>query len=586
MLTAMLSVLAGWGLMGLLFLGLGLGAARLLRAEVEWLDAVWLGLSAALLVLQAWNLFLPIDGRCVAFLAVASGAGWFVERARWRGLRALGPDARWALALGALVAVWLSNRALGAVTNLDSGVYHLPALRWAATYPVVPGIANLHPFLGVSHASFLYGALLDVGAFEGRSHHLANGFVTLLLVAVCLRSLARALLQRPITTRAVVELCLLPLAFELAVDRDLVGFSGDPLELTLAAALVLLIVAQLDPVEAPERSGTVPVGDSPLLAPNGWRVVGVVAAALFAVKVSSAGGVAGAFLLGFIGVLRGPRRWGRAAALAGIGAASLVPWSIASVLRTGYWPFPGAWVSFAVDWRVPESVQTGLVRYTMSYARNTVARWDQDLGWQWLAPWLRLLTLDVFRALVPLGLGLFALAFVAWPSAAHPRPRRTPWALLPLALALGFWFLTAPDVRYAGAWLWALAGVSCALALSRAKGRLHDRLMLALCAGMLLLVASRFVRFGERLTWNHGFVPLPKPSFQPRTTETGLQVNVPESFFCWDTPLPCTSHLDGELTLRRAGDLGAGFRLAIPPAARANHRPATLGLFPRPTQRQ
>ena len=57
------------------------------------------------------------------------------------------------MALAAAV-VYLAVAALGPVTNYDSGLYHLGAIRYAADFATIPGLANLYFPFGYGNAEF------------------------------------------------------------------------------------------------------------------------------------------------------------------------------------------------------------------------------------------------------------------------------------------------------------------------------------------------------------------------------------------------------------------------------------------------
>src|SRR5262249_38120630 len=59
----------------------------------------------------------------------------------------------------------------------DTHSYHLNAVKWASTYPAVPGLVNLHARLAYNSSFHLFAALTDVWIFRDRSAHLALGFL-------------------------------------------------------------------------------------------------------------------------------------------------------------------------------------------------------------------------------------------------------------------------------------------------------------------------------------------------------------------------------------------------------------------------
>jgi hypothetical protein len=104
----------------------------------------------------------------------------------------ISPEVRFGFVLAmTATAIWLANRAIGPALNADSGLYHFTSVRWATSYPIVPGLGNLHYRLAFNSSYFLYVASLDIGAWAHESHHLANGFLLLGLLTQILLSVVK-----------------------------------------------------------------------------------------------------------------------------------------------------------------------------------------------------------------------------------------------------------------------------------------------------------------------------------------------------------------------------------------------------------
>jgi hypothetical protein len=204
----MIATAGTWAVLGLLFTGAGLSIRRAfglrLHSADDWLAAFWLGWSGVIALLQIWHLALPVDGRAAALAAVLGAAGLiWNRRAILDDLRLrIGQRRTWAALAGLLLAaILLSNRAIGAPAIHDTGLYHVPTVRWIETYPVVPGLGNLHDRLAFNSAYLLYAALLDQGFWDRRAQHLAGGLLLLALFAQGIVSLGR-LLRHDLAHRA------------------------------------------------------------------------------------------------------------------------------------------------------------------------------------------------------------------------------------------------------------------------------------------------------------------------------------------------------------------------------------------------
>ena len=92
--------------------------------------------------------------------------------------------------LSTLLALWLSNRALGMPVAYDTGFRDLQAVMWIDSFPLVPGLGNLFSSLAFNQSVYLYDALLDAFVWSGRSNYIATG---LLVFAYLLRASRAAL---------------------------------------------------------------------------------------------------------------------------------------------------------------------------------------------------------------------------------------------------------------------------------------------------------------------------------------------------------------------------------------------------------
>jgi hypothetical protein len=142
--------------------------------------------------------------------------------------------------------------------------------------------------------------------------------------------------------------------------------------------------------------------------------------------------------------------------------------------------------------------------------------------------------------------------------------RRATVVFVPVA-ALVFWFISAPDVRFAGMLfvVTALVAVGVLVDVSAAEPGLARRVAAVVVACAIVLGGKQAqTLFKWWRTWPSevvfGHVPVPVTGLF--RTDSGLAVRVPlEGETCWAAPVPCTPYPSPELRTRRAGDPGSGF---------------------------
>ncbi len=557
MLLPLLAVLLTWALAAPLLVGVGHLASRAMVTRLEDLSAFWLGLAATLIGLQWWHLLFPVGAPALALVTVLGLAGWWSE---WhRGRRFTRPSLRglaWSVLVLAM-AVWVAARSLGAPTNDDTGVYHLGAVRWASEAPVVPGIGHIHPFLAVNHGFFLFAALLSKVPWSPGPQHVSNGLLACGAIALTLRGLVDCMRSGgPRRGASIAEAILFPWALFAAQGPDMTTLSSDVCEVTLGVAFVSRWA-------------------DAALAPDSERVDKLSLAfflmlALIVVKLSAAGALVGTVAAIVALAPTGTRgRLTRIGALLGLLAGA--PWSLGVVLRSGYLPYPGAVFAFPVDWRLPRPLVVALDQWTLAYGRGTRATWDLT-DTPWFLTRLDALLTQYREFVVPLLLAL------AWLVAAQLARRRLQplWFALPALAGVALWLSTSPNLRYAGIWVQALPALFAASLMSTAFKR-------AASIGACVVAALLTLDFASELNFAVPTTPTlatPTASGTWVTNSRGVTAFVVEQQLCWDAPRPCTPALDEAVEQRPSGN---GYRLA-PSVDLETYRPATLGVFPPPSQ--
>ena len=587
LLTSVGFILLSWAALGVVFAGVG---ALVLSAMVRgrwWggFEAFWVGWAAVIVFLQLWHLVLPVNGAAAAMVAVAGALGLVRARMRWkRGAAFLRARPAFAL-LAVLAAVWLGGGAMGPPLFHDTGLYHLNSIRWAATYPIVPGLGNLHGRLAFNQTFFLYAALLDVTFWRGRVHHVAGG---LPMLVTLWRLLGSVTLGRSGARRAFSAALLVGMVV-LCREPDPSNLSPNTAVYVLGVALALWLFDWLRARGVCRDRGRLFV--VALVACVGVTVkLSVLAFALAVVAVAAA-----------VWVRRETdpdARWRGVGVLVGVAVVVLAPWVARGYVLSGYPAYPCAVGAAPFEWGVPRAVAQTETAWIKSWARCPGVPPEKVLAdRRWLGPWLRDTTKRLWVAF-PLALALVSLCVAGVGVLTKPR-RATPsalWLLLiPPTAWLAFWFVMAPAVAFAGSAFWMLAAATMALAWPGvARWRVGLRrggwAFAALTVAWLLVggkaACARRLAAGEGSgpALNHLFVnsqvfmghrpytrlvPAPSPEVERVVTDAGLTVYVPvEGDLCWDAPLPCAPRAPRALRLRSPGDLGSGFILGPPDARR------------------
>lgn len=572
-------ILVMWSVAGTAFFGLGALLRRLFGLRIdtaeESLRVPWLGWGLSIVLLQLWHLWLPVNGIALSILAALGVLGllWSAPDL-WRVLCSrLRVNLVFALLL-ATVAVWLAYHGAQQADNYDSGLYQLSSVRWANTYPIVPGLANLHGRFGFNNSYFLYVAMLDCGWFAHRSHQLGGGLLLFFALGRGLLGAYHVLSPRG-SRRAYHLMDFLLLVPIIRLPMFGYQFASNPsadhgvymLGFVVGSELLRLLERCSEPqMDANGRECVRSVGDMrfALVSIAFLSAVGITAKLSFVIFAVAACLLAlvvvwrtrGMAAIGWKTVL-----WAAAAVV-----LTVVPWMSRGVILSGYPAYPSAVAGCPVEWRVDEAVTRHDAAIVRSWARKQNVPPEDVLGnWSWLWLWINgVVRLRKFEVVVPL-----ALAFVLTPllvllrgirgTSEKVRPPLV-WLfpVVPLVV-LAAWFFLVPEPRFAGMAFWLLGAGALALSLKR-----FDRELAAIVALTCMLIffgqtlnILEFVHVHER-----DLGPARVGETEIKVTDSGLEINVPvNDNRAWDAPLPWTPDFNPKLQLRDPGNLGRGFIL-------------------------
>ncbi len=563
--SPILPILGSWVFFFLLLVGLGLFFRRLFgnppRKAAGFLLSFWIGWAAALAGLQLWHLVLPVDWRALAFAAALSLAGhlWNAKGTRdfaGRNLPGLGVFALFFL----VGSVWIANQAVFSPRMPDFGLYHIPAIRWAEAFQIIPGLGNLHGRMAFNNSSFLYAAMLEAGPFKQKAQYLTNGLLLLVLAAHLFSGASGIFSEK----RARRITCLFSFLLLVPVVKWASGLfvsspSPDVPLYALGVVMSVLLLGFLAGVEKNKKEGDFILVTIFLLACAGVTVK--LSFAAFAVVTALV--ALGVRLVSKNGEGNRPvaKTW---VFLAVVTLGITAPWVLRGLILSGYPGYPVKIGAFDVEWRVPPETLTREVSIIRGFARDGRRPPEEVLADpDWFSPWLKRTLGRTFDVLLPLALFFASLLAIClskfFGKRTHAPPQLLGLFFLPPLASLVLWYATAPDPRFAGAAFWILAAgavVWLTETLPHPKG---TRLKIGIILFGSAFGLALFFRLYAAGGLHHGYWNIPEPDLEYKTTRSGLTLIVPDDGLCWDGPLLCTPYFDPDLRLRRPGDPGGGF---------------------------
>lgn len=595
-LSALAFLLAMYGLLYAACFGWGQATIRLLGCRDSRNGIVtqtaWIGWAASLFILQVLHFVLPINAS-VAMPVFAAGIVFATPAAIRRSRRATSRFWRsrpFIVVSSALIVIsaWVASRAMLPPLSYDSGLYHFNKIRWITSYPLVPGLGNLHGRLAFNQSFFTYAAALDFAPLLMHGRSIANSFLFLLTTATFIESLAPLAGARPRLVRIhpfrYPAFVAFPVLAYLALSSD--GLSSPSPDLTstlLQLAMFVRLVQGLEEWNRGERRQTF---NAVFLC--------IMAATAVTIKLSNLAfsAVIGVFVVLY--AISSNERHSEQLTLATknlknaqknvmIRAFSfcsivILIWCAQSLILSGAPLFPSTIGYIPFDWAVPKERIVEEANWIYSSARSPGMHWRHVLGnWSWLKPWLYRLQWQIEGIVIPLSAAaLFLLIMLI--RARFFRLRRSdfvrlwePAILAPAATSLIYWFFTAPDQRFAHGSFFILSTGSGLLLLSflwrRAKQTSTPWTVWSILAIANLSLWTLLVKQPQGIAsisvsgWHKTTVV----AMDTMRMGSGLTLHCPRTGDqCWDSPLPSTPYPDEQIRLRDSTRMASGFTRMAP----------------------
>lgn len=547
--------------------------------------SIWIGWACTLLLFQLIHLFFPLTVYIVspvfAFGMVLSII-FFIKS--WSSVTStslpLSKAAKISFAiiifLIFLISVWIISRSMLSPTNYDSGLYHFNTIRWINSFPIVPGLGNLHGRLAFNQSFFTYVAALNLHPFFDQGRYLANSFL-LHLTLLTLIEVTLPLIRQPAhATRSQLMqwapgIFCFPIVAYWALFSN--GLASPAPDMTSGLMQVVIFVVFGRTVVNYVKDGRVSLCDSIVLF--------ILSATAITVKLSNIAFCGVIMTLVLIGLLKtSDKRIGDSLRLLLPAMLIILVWCVRGVILSGAPLYPSTIGYIHMEWSVPINKVIDEANWVYSWARQPYTHWSNVLGnWHWLTPWF-------YRIMAKIDIvcpvGIFILLMLLSTSFSNKKSKDNLFVFLmlslPIFIGIIFWFMTAPEPRFANA-LFLLLPIPAIMLFSVDDiNKLNNKISFTifiwalLISGALLifdnfnLLHSAVNYLKKELTIStSGYQPVKKVPLHTKYTKSGLMVYMPvKGDQCWDAPLPCTPYFNENIRLIKQNDLSSGFTVSDP----------------------
>jgi len=507
--------------------------------------AFWYGLVLLIIFLQLWNLFFPVN--VYAWVCLVPFAALGITRFRKSGVQLPAPPKHAVLILSVLIFIFLLLSSLDNTFIYDTRVYHFTYITWLNKYPVVPGMANLSVYLGNNQSYFLYPAFLNGlwGHLKGTCA--ANGLLVLAICAETVLLNAKALLAKDkFSFHTAYQLLFLP----LCINAGVTNLSSPTPDIFVNVFTFKIISDLIACIEAKQTA----FQDIFLL--SFYCLFGVV------MKFSFIGVALGVITIVCYLLIRN-KLWSIKLLIGAVPfyLVLFMPLLIRGFIASGYLLFPLPQFSIAVDWRVPKQNVIDFNDYVIGFARTLMhglVAIAAAHNYTWIPAWGKRMISSI-QIIFPL---ISLTGTTIYFRLKKINTSKLNLILIPTGIAIVFWILTAPDIRFAVFTLWTLGLAPAAYFIINAPERWtkHFPTFILICA--IIIIAKN---------WNTELAPLgdiKQQSTAVFTTHSGLKINIVRDapgndiFELSGCPIPCTFHPDPNLMLRR-DSIKDGFKIMI-----------------------
>lgn len=558
----------------------------------------WTGCVAVIAIAQLFSLFMPLNALLLIlwFAASALGLPGYIRSVLKMADSERAPvqlaDQGRITVLLVLAGLTVYCGASGVSTQswggaYDTDLYHFSAVRWMNEYAAIPGLANLHSRLGNNSGFLILSALLDNLWWDRHTAWLTNSFF---ITVTSIQWLWIILLPGQETTIRRRVFCLLtgPYLVRLLTSTHPTLYVDD------VALLVQMVLFSELLRFSPAFFRSEASGNFPRTLVIWLMIVVTVAALGFSIKPIGALSLACALVGSAVFLARyalrhrlPPTTVVRTAVVVYLMATVLLfGHGSRNAILTGWLFYPAPAGNLHAEWSMPEHPRSndlmdqlqsvnGQYQIIKAWARRPGPNYKEALAGDfsaWFPKWRERVWKGIEPRWLYIGFILVCIHLFRMATARLEGWREVFWDILLIGIGaanMGFWFLTAPDMRFGSAFFWIWMGMGGCMVLSHSSVRPTLAYILAGLTVLYSLSSISVTPPKHHPTLWHIGKAVAKPTKEVilnSDQQPPLVLRVPKrGDRCGDAELPCTPYPISTLQLRDPHCLQAGFKRIPPP---------------------
>ncbi|HEX2969980.1 MAG TPA: hypothetical protein VHO46_12845 [Bacteroidales bacterium] len=553
----MLALATSAGILLYLFLVFGVFFSKVFRIKPDPVNQLFLGLVAVNSISTIASLIVPVNIKLLAVILLTSIFLLLFIRKEIKAVMKSFIQDRTILFLFFPFIIYAFLISLGPPRNYDSGLYHIQTIKWIESYPVVPGLANLHSRFGFNSNVFTLFSLTSLSDLFGQEVFAVNFVIFSLLIYYFVKRLHSTFLRSSINNLFLFNL----LIFISIITGTRFISSPDPDYIVIN--LIIYILSRLFESEEPLNEASID-WFFPLLIVTIYTIT---------VKFT----VLPLILAFLIIYIRLHIPFKKTIILAGLISVIILPWILRYIILTGWFIYPLSSIDlFNFDWKVPCTILENERLSIIGWARIPGEGWSKAavMGIQEWVPiwWNNHTTIDHLKLIASFFFPVLTLALSFFRKAKLQFVQIS--ALFTVIVCLAYWFIMAPDFRFGSGYV--LMALLCPLIylkffvnttwspLFKPEYVMNIIVLLILLNFIIRNTGKGFVSGSVHRLLKPQEIEIPEGHSFTTYEKGGIKFSVPDGTNdqCFDICIPCTPYLNGNLELRN-NSLEGGFRVRL-----------------------